>query len=57
VLIIEKLEKYFKLYCDRHHCNTEFLVAKQKDRTPEYFICPVCEGLVFIDDESEENQN
>lgn len=45
--------KYLKLFCDRHHCDTEFLIKAKEDDIHEYYICPVCEAMVWIHEEDE----
>lgn len=42
--------KYIKLHCDRYHCGTDFSVKANNDEVHEYYICPVCEGLVWVDE-------
>lgn len=49
--------KYIKLKCNENDCRCEFLVALDdwymKDyegKIHEYYCCPICEGMVFSED-------
>ena len=42
--------KYIKLHCDRHHCGADFSVKINNDGVHGYYICPICEGLVWVDE-------
>jgi len=49
--------KYIKLKCITYDCRCEFLVAldewymqKYDGKIHEYYICPVCEGMIFPED-------
>lgn len=45
--------KYLKLFCDEHHCDTEFLIKIKDDNIHEYYICPECGSMVWIYEEDE----
>jgi hypothetical protein len=42
--------KYIKMYCGRYDCDTEFLIKVTEKEIPNYYICPECESMVFIDE-------
>lgn len=45
--------KYMKLKC-QHYCDTEFLVKLDDENDiPEYYVCPRCEGLIWIEGNEE----
>jgi hypothetical protein len=50
--------KYIKLKCDHYDCQTKFLIAmndwyikEHGNIVDDYYICPVCESVVFILDD------
>lgn len=44
--------KHINLHCDRHHCGTDFSVKiNNEEDVRGYYICPICEGLVWVDKE------
>ena len=40
--------KYIKLRCDKHHCDTDFLVKINDEFVQDFYCCPICNGMVFI---------
>lgn len=45
--------KYLKLFCDTHHCDTEFLIKVKETDIHEYYTCPACESLVMVEVDEE----
>lgn len=50
----EEKKQFVKLYCDNYDCDTHVLVSlKDDENISDYYICPVCEGMIFKDDNTE----
>lgn len=47
-------KQFIKLYCDSYDCDTHVLVSlRDNEDMSYYYICPVCEHMIFTDRNTE----